>query len=117
MNARQLDIPCRCDPDPETHRDNHPTPDVTTCGECGRTWCGRCHGTHGPRCPFEADHDEAPSVADLCAEAAEAAPEYALAALREWAHKLTTRASTVDTHVEAAALFMALDNAGKISDQ
>jgi hypothetical protein len=29
---------------------------VTTCGECGLSWDGMRHGTHGPRCAFEQFH-------------------------------------------------------------
>lgn len=32
------------------------TREKVTCGACGRSWCDRCTGTHGPRCPFEYDH-------------------------------------------------------------
>lgn len=34
----------------------HDARERVECGECGSTWCDLCTGTHGPRCPFEAEH-------------------------------------------------------------
>lgn len=32
------------------------TPELVTCGGCGRKWCDRCTPTPSARCPFEYDH-------------------------------------------------------------
>jgi hypothetical protein len=51
----KLDDPLEC---VCAERDEPVTPDVLTCGTCGRSWCNRCHPTPAARCPSEYDHPE-----------------------------------------------------------
>jgi hypothetical protein len=53
----KLDDPLEC----TCHERAEPaTPDVMTCGVCGRSWCNRCHPAPSARCPSEYEHPEPP---------------------------------------------------------